>query len=142
LKAGDVIDLGLDKAGRPLRLEVHSLGTGVTLLDVNDRILFAGNALGVQGPDSGWSPPGGAQSYKAALTAWRARTDGRYDSVYTARNYQWLTNASYVDQLSQALDKAIAGSGEAMESKTRPGLKLMKSDGASDVVASVGLPSR
>lgn len=142
LKADDVIDLGLDKAGRPLRLEVQSFGaSGMTLLDVNDRILFAGNALGVQGADSGWTPPDGPQAYKAALTAWRGKTDGRYDIVYTAGNYQWFTSPTYVDQLSQAVDKAITGGVPTTDSKIKPGLKLVKSDGAPDIVASVGLPS-
>ncbi len=142
LKAGSVIDLGLDKAGRPLRLEVQALGSSaVTLLDVNDRILFAGAALGVQGADSGWTPPGGAQAYKAALEAWRAGVAGRYDSLYTSRNHQWFTSPSYVDQLGQALDRAISGGTATVESKVRPGLKLVKSDGAADVVASVGVPT-
>lgn len=142
LKAGDVIDLGVDKGGRPLRLEVQSFGaSSVTLLDVNDRILFAGNALGVQGADSGWTPPGGAAAYKAALAQWRTRTDGRYDILYTARNHQWLTSPSYVDQLGQALDKVIAGGAPTTDSRVKPGLKLVKSDGAVEVVASVGIPS-
>ncbi len=113
----------------------------MTLLDVNDRILFAGNALGVQGADSGWTPPGGATAYKAALSQWRAGTDGRYDILYTSRNYQWLTSPSYVDQLGQALDKAIAGGAATTDSKVKPGLKLVKSDGAAEIVASVGVPS-
>jgi hypothetical protein len=141
LKAGAVIDLGLDKAGRPLRLAVQNFGTSsVTLLDVNDRLLFAGSALGVQGADSGWRPPGGPRAYKAALTTWRTATDGRYDIVYTARNYQWVTSPDYVDQLSQALDKATIDGAQTTESKLRPGLKLVRSDGATDVVASVGVP--
>ncbi len=140
LKAGDVIDLGVDKAGRPLRLEVQGFdASSVTLLDVNDRILFAGNALGVQGADSGWTPPGGAAAYKAVLTQWRTRTDGRYDILYTARNHQWFTSPAYVDQLGQALDRVIAGGAPATDSRIKPGLKLVKSDGAADVVASVGV---
>jgi glyoxylase-like metal-dependent hydrolase (beta-lactamase superfamily II) len=143
LEPGDVIDLGLDKAGRPLRLEVQRFSPAVvTLLDVNDRVLFAGAALGAQGPDSGWTPPDGAQSYKAALTAWRAGTNARYDMLYTARNHQWYTSPAYVDELSQALDKAIANASPTSESRFRPGLRLVKSDGAVEVVASVGLPSQ
>jgi glyoxylase-like metal-dependent hydrolase (beta-lactamase superfamily II) len=143
LKTGDVIDLGLDKAGRPLRLEVQRFGaSSVTLLDVNDRILFVGNTLGVQGADSGWTPPGGAARYKAALSQWRAGTDGRYDILYTARNHQWLTSPSYVDQLGQALDKVIAGGAPMADSKIKPGLKLVKSDGSVDVVASVGVTAK
>lgn len=142
LNTGDVIDLGMDKANRPLRLEVQSFNaSSVTLLDVNDRILFAGNALGVQGADSGWTPSEGLPAYKAALAAWRSKTDGRYDVLYTSRNYQWFTSPAYVDQLQQALDKASAGA-PAMESTVNPGLKMIKSDGAADVVASVGIASR
>jgi glyoxylase-like metal-dependent hydrolase (beta-lactamase superfamily II) len=112
----------------------------VTLLDANDRMVFTGSALGMQGADSGWSPPGGAQAYKATLADWRSRTDGRYDILYTSRNHQWYTSPSYVDQLAQALDRASAGGSATIDSKLRPGLKLVKSDGAADVVASVGLP--
>jgi glyoxylase-like metal-dependent hydrolase (beta-lactamase superfamily II) len=140
IKDGDVIELGLDTAGRPLRLTVQRLGDAFTLLDAGDHILFAGGALGVQGADSGWAPPGGPATYKAALTAWRSKTDGRYDILYTARNYQWFTSPAYVDQLGQALDKAATGAAASADSKVRPGLKLVKSDGAADIVASVGLP--
>ena len=141
LKDGLVIDLGLDNIGRPLRLTVSRLSdTTFTLTDTADRILFAGNTLGRQGADSGWAPPGGLKAYRAALTAWRAKTDGRYDFVYTARNYQWLTSPAYVDQLGQALDKALAGDAATTDSKLTPGLKLVKSDGAADIAASVGAP--
>lgn len=140
LVAGSVIDLGVDRTGRSLRLEVQAFAPGsVTLLDVNDRILFAGNALGVQGADSGWSPPGGSRSFKAALMAWRTGVTGRFDVLYTARNPQWYTSPSYIDQLGQALDRAAAGTVQTVESRVRPGLKLVKSDGAADVVASVGV---
>ncbi len=136
MPAGAVIDLGLDGAGRPLRLEVEALGGAATLIDINDRLLFAGSALGVQGADSGWSPPGGALAYKIALAMWRARTNGRYDVIYTSGNHQWFTSPTYVDELGKALDKAIAGAPGAA-SKVRPGLTMVKSDGAADVVASV-----
>lgn len=142
LKEDDVIDLGLDKTGRPLQLKVQSFdASSVTLLDENDRILFAGGALGVQGADSGWTPPGGARAYQATLAAWRAKTDGRYDIIYTSRNHQWFTSPVYVDQLSQALDKSMAGGVATTPSKVKPGLQLVKSDGAADVVASVAVPS-
>jgi glyoxylase-like metal-dependent hydrolase (beta-lactamase superfamily II) len=141
LKDGQTIDLGQDKAGRPLKLKVARLGaSGVTLLDETDRLLFAGSALGVQGADSGWSPPGGAKAYAADLKAWRAATDGKYDILYTARNYQWYTAPAYVDQLVQALDKAQTAGAQSVDSKARPGLKLVKSDGPAEVTASVGTP--
>lgn len=137
-----MIDLGLDRTGRPLQLKVQSFdASSVTLLDENDRILFAGGALGVQGADSGWTPPGGARAYQATLAAWRAKTDGRYDIIYTSRNHQWFTSPVYVDQLSQALDKSMAGGVATTPSKVKPGLQLVKSDGAADVVASVAVPS-
>jgi len=37
--------------------------------------------------------------FDTALKAWRAKTDGRYDVVYTAHNYQWFTSPAYVDQV-------------------------------------------
>ncbi|MBN9319848.1 MAG: hypothetical protein BGN86_11220 [Caulobacterales bacterium 68-7] len=137
LKEGAVIDLGVDSAGRPLRLEARTLGAAVTLIDSTNRVLFAGSALGVQGADSGWSPPGGAAAYKAALTTWRAKTDGRYDVIYTAGNHQWFTSPAYVDELGKALDKVIAGGAAATASKVKPGLMMVKSEGGAEVVASV-----
>jgi glyoxylase-like metal-dependent hydrolase (beta-lactamase superfamily II) len=54
---GDAILLGQDGAGRPLEIQVHPLAghssAGITLLDVNDRVLLAGDALGMQGTDNG-----------------------------------------------------------------------------------------
>jgi glyoxylase-like metal-dependent hydrolase (beta-lactamase superfamily II) len=136
------IDLGVDGAGRSLVLEAHPLGghspAGITLLNVNERTLFAGDALGTQGPDAGLilrEPPA---DFAPRLAAWRAATDGRYDVVYTAHNFQWFTGAAYVDQVQEAVAKAITGGETAwVASTSRPGVRLVRSSGAADLVASV-----
>lgn len=132
----------MDGAGRPLVLESHPLWghspAGITLLNVNDRTLLAGDALGTQGPDAGLilrEPPA---DFATRLTAWRTATDGRYDVVYTAHNFQWFTSVGYVDQVQEAVTKAITG-GESswIPSTSRPGTRLVRSSGAADLVASV-----
>ncbi|MGC4806242.1 MBL fold metallo-hydrolase [Micromonospora sp. DT233] len=104
---GDRIDIGRDRAGRRVRLEVYALpgrcADSVTLLDPVSRVLFAGDALGVQGTRGltlGTSPA----AFRTGLRAWRARTDGRYDTIYTAHNHQWLTRPGYVDAVQAAVD--------------------------------------
>jgi glyoxylase-like metal-dependent hydrolase (beta-lactamase superfamily II) len=142
LGSGSRIDLGVDGAGRPLVLEVHPLGghspTSITLLGLNDRTLFAGDALGTQGPDAGLILREPVADFAPRLTAWRGATDGRYDVVYTAHNYQWFTGAGYVDQVQEAVTRAITGGASAwVASTSRPGVTLVRSSGAADIVASV-----
>jgi glyoxylase-like metal-dependent hydrolase (beta-lactamase superfamily II) len=139
---GDVIDLGHDRGGRPLRLEVHALTghsrTGVTLLDIANRVLFSGDALGTQGNDAGLVLREPLAAFAAALRVWRAQTDGKYDVVYTAHNYQWFTSPTYVDEVQQAVAKGMAeGVGALVPSTRLPGARMVRSSGAADVVASV-----
>ena len=139
---GDRIDLGVDRAGRPLVLEVHSLighsTAGITLLDAANRVLFSGDALGTQGPDAGLILNMPLDGFAPVLAAWRASTDGKYDVVYTAHNFQWLTAAAYVDELQKAVARGIAEGPAALTDSTLiPGAKLIKSAGAADIVASI-----
>jgi glyoxylase-like metal-dependent hydrolase (beta-lactamase superfamily II) len=141
---GDRIDLGVDRAGRPLVLEVHALAGhspfGVTLLDPANRVLFGGDALGTQGPDAGLVLHAPLADFARALTAWRAATDGKYDVVYTAHNYQWLTSPAYVDELQKAAARGLAeGDAALIDSVQRPGARMVRSAGAADVVASIVL---
>ena len=140
--AGSRIDLGVDRAGRPLVLEVHPLTghspTGVTLLSVNDRVLFTGDALGTQGNDAGVILREPLANFAAAFAAWRAATDGRYDVVYTAHNYQWFTAPAYVEQIQSAVARGIAEGETALVPSTRiPGARMIRSAGGNDIVASV-----
>jgi len=139
---GTTIDLGLDRTGRPLLIEVHSLSghsaDGLTLLDVNDRVLLSGDALGTQGNDAGLMLHDTLEAFARALTTWRAATDGKYDLVYTAHNYQWLTSPAYVDEVQSAVKKGLAdGEAALIESTRMPGVKMLRSAGAPDVVASI-----
>jgi len=142
LSGGDTIELGTDTAGRALSIQVYPLAghsaTGVTLLDVNERVLLAGDALGTQGNDAGLVLRDSLANFETALEAWRAGTDGKYDVVYTAHNHQWYTSPAYVDQLQTAVKKGIADGDVALIDSTRmPGSKMIRSAGAPDVVASV-----
>ena len=142
---GGVVDLGADRAGRPLRLEVHALTghsrSGLTLLDTSNRVLFSGDALGTQGNDAGLVLRESLETFAATLRSWRARTDGRYGVVYTAHNYQWFTSPAYVDEVQQAVTRGIVEGEKALVASTRlPGAKMIRSAGAADVVASVVVP--
>jgi glyoxylase-like metal-dependent hydrolase (beta-lactamase superfamily II) len=140
--SGDVIDLGVDSAARPAKLEVQSLSghskKGLTLLDISDRALLSGDALGEQFNGGGLILHDTLERFDTALKAWRTKTDGRYDVVYTAHNYQWFTSPSYVDQVQQAVTLGLAGG--ATLTSTRPaGFKMVRSTGATDIVASIAL---
>jgi len=144
--AGDHIDLGVDRAGRPLVLEIHALlghsTTGITLLDPANRVLFGGDALGTQGPDAGLILRAPLSAFAAALASWRTVTDGKYDVVYTAHNYQWFTSPAYVDELQKAVIRGVAeGDAALVPSAQMPGSKLIKSSGAADIVASIVIDS-
>ena len=56
-----------------------------------------------------------AAEFAKSFAAWRARTDGRYASVYTTGNFQWFTAPAYVDELQAAVNAAVqaGGAGEA-----------------------------
>jgi glyoxylase-like metal-dependent hydrolase (beta-lactamase superfamily II) len=141
---GDRIDLGVDRTGRPLVLEVHALAGhspfGLTLLDPANRVLFGGDALGTQAPDAGLVLHAPLADFARALTAWRAATDGKYDVVYTAHNYQWLTSPAYVDELQKAAARGLAeGDAALIDSAQMPGARMVRSAGAADVVASIVL---
>ncbi|MDB5441430.1 MAG: hypothetical protein JWM33_3857 [Caulobacteraceae bacterium] len=142
---GQEIDLGLDKGGRPLKFEAYDLSGRITLLDVNDRLLFSGDALGTQGAAEGLVLEGALPAYAAALSAWRGRTDGKYDVVLTAGNYQWTTPPVFVDRLSDAVKAGLAGEGLS-DAPGRAGFKLSRAPapapaggraGATDSAASI-----
>jgi glyoxylase-like metal-dependent hydrolase (beta-lactamase superfamily II) len=130
--AGDTISLGTDTANRPVTIQVEPLAghsaTGLTLLDVSDRVLLSGDALGAQSATDGLVLNTPLPDFVTALSAWRAKTDGKYDVVYTAHNFQWFTLPAFVDQLQAAAVKGPAGD-----------VKTIKSAGAADIVASIVL---
>ncbi|GAA4727970.1 MBL fold metallo-hydrolase [Phytohabitans rumicis] len=102
LRDGDRIGIGRDQAHRRVSLEVHALPgrrtDSITLLDPVSRVLFAGDALGIQGT-RGLTLGSSRDAFRTALDVWRAKTTGRYDTIYTAHNHQWLTRPGYVDSL-------------------------------------------
>lgn len=139
---GDAISLGVDRSGRPLVIQVFPLSghsaTGITLLDVSDRILLTGDALGTQDSDAGLLLHDTLPTFAAALAVWRARTDGKYDIVYTAHNYQWFTSPAYIDQVQSAVNKGITDGAAALVDSVRlPGARMIRSSGVADVVASI-----
>jgi glyoxylase-like metal-dependent hydrolase (beta-lactamase superfamily II) len=142
---GDAISLGSDAAGRPAIIQVEPLSghssTGLTLLDVSDRVLLSGDALGTQAADGGLILHGSLADFAAALKAWRAGTDGKYDVVYTSHNFQWFTMLSFVDQLNSVVTRAVeqdaTGDSALPNSAAMPGFKVIRSSGGADVVASL-----
>jgi hypothetical protein len=66
--------------------------------------------------------------FVTALAAWRAKTDGKYDVVYTAHNFQWFTLPAFVDQLQAAAVKGPVGDAKSIQSA-----------GGADIVASIVL---
>lgn len=143
---GTTIDLGNDGAGRPLRIEVHPLSghdaAGITLLDPANRVLFGGDALGTQGNDAGLILREPLATFAAAFESWRTATDGKYDVVYTAHNFEWFTSAGYVDSLHTAVKKGLAEGDAALTDSVRmPGAKMIRSAGAPDIVASIVVPA-
>lgn len=140
--AGDRIQLGTDLANRPLELTVHPLAghsaTGITLLDVADRILFSGHALGQQTTDGGLMLNDTLQNFSTALTQWRAQTDGKYDLVYTATNPEWMTAATFVDQVQDAVNRGLKDGDAAMYNSIRPaGMRMIRSTRVDDSAASI-----
>ncbi len=141
---GDRIELGQDRAARPLTIEVYPLAghsaAGLTLLDVNDRALFSGDALGTQQADAGLQLHVPLSAFARDLATWRAETDGKYDVVYTAHNYQWFTSPAYVAQVQEAVSRGLSGGASAFVQSARlPGTRTIKSTGPADIVASVAV---
>jgi glyoxylase-like metal-dependent hydrolase (beta-lactamase superfamily II) len=127
LRDGEKKDLGMDRAGRPLVLEALSFSPQhMTLLDPADRILFSGESLGMQAPLDGTRPDTPLAEYASHLAAWRRKSDGRYDSLYTARNSQWFTSPAFVDHLQALVGATVAGDAA-----------YASSDGDRDAVASL-----
>ena len=101
-------------------------------------MLLSGDALGEQFNGGGLILRDTLARFDTALKAWRAKTDGRYDAVYTAHNYQWFTSPAYVDQVQQAVTLGLGGA--ATLPTTRPaGYQMVRSTGAADIVASIAL---
>ena len=76
---GDLISLGVDSAG-PATIRVEPLSghsaLGLTLLDVSDRILLSGDALGAQAADAGLVLRSHLGDFLTALENWQTRTGG------------------------------------------------------------------
>jgi glyoxylase-like metal-dependent hydrolase (beta-lactamase superfamily II) len=145
LRDGSTIGLGDNAKGKPVVLTANSLpghsATGVTLTDGVDRLLFAGDALGMQGGDAGLvlSKTTPAE-FGRRLDQWKSRTAGKYDIIYTAHNFEWYTNPAYVEELSKVVRKAAAGDLTGKTPSTRvQGASTLKSDGPATIVASIRL---
>ena len=140
VEAGHVFNLGTDSAGRPALVEVVPLtghsDAGLTLLSVSDRILFGGDALGEQFSGGGLFLRATPAAFDVAFRAWRTKTNGRYDIVYTARNSAWYTSPVFVDKIQEALGKALAGL-PTIPSVRPAGYPMVQSSGPNDVIASI-----
>lgn len=144
LTEGAAIDLGTDGAGRPLRLSAAALpghrADSMTLLEPANALLFAGDALGDQGGDSGLTLSTAPAAYAAALAKWRHNTDGRYATIFTSGSTGWFLPPAYVDQLASAAARAASGDAKwRTESKRHAGGFTVRSDGTPDIVASIAV---
>lgn len=126
VERGEIIDLG----GVTIQVEPlsgHS-SAGLTLLDIPERVLFGGDALGMQAADGGLILNSRLEDFAAALAAWRERTNGKYDVIMTSRNYQWQISAAYVDQIQALVNKGLAeGAAAITNSDLMPGYKVIRS---------------
>jgi glyoxylase-like metal-dependent hydrolase (beta-lactamase superfamily II) len=115
LADGATIDLGLNHAGQPLTLEAASFQSdgvaNLSLLNVADRLLLAGNAFEKQ---AGVAPPRMMQQQfsrpeedQAARSAWLARMNGRFDLVYLASNARWYSTPKDLEGWLAARAKAM-----------------------------------
>lgn len=93
---GTIIDLGLNHAGQPLTLEATSFQSNgvanLALLNVADRVLFAGNAFEKQpAPPRMMMQISKPEEDQAARSAWITKMSGRFDLVYLASNTRWYS---------------------------------------------------
>jgi glyoxylase-like metal-dependent hydrolase (beta-lactamase superfamily II) len=94
---GTSLDLGLNRAGQPLALEATSFQSdgvaNLALLNVADRVLFAGNAFEPlpTPPTRMMMPVSKPEEDQAARSAWMTRMSGRFDLVYLASNTRWYS---------------------------------------------------
>lgn len=127
--AGDTIALGADRNGHPVVLDVYPLAgqstAGLTLVSRVDRVLFSGEALGMQAGDAGLILLAPLADSAGMLTTWRLATDGRYDVVYTSRNFQWFTPPSYVADLQALVTAGVEGRAPVGSSTSDPAAKLI-----------------
>jgi glyoxylase-like metal-dependent hydrolase (beta-lactamase superfamily II) len=91
---GATIDLGLNSAGHPLTLEAASFQSdgvaNLSLLNVADRVLFAGNAFEKQAaPPRRMRQLSNPEEDQAARLAWVTKLSGRFELVYLASNARW-----------------------------------------------------
>jgi glyoxylase-like metal-dependent hydrolase (beta-lactamase superfamily II) len=127
---GETLDLG-NVTIQVEPLSGHS-SAGLTLLDIAERVLFGGDALGMQTADGGLILNGRLEDFAAALAAWRERTNGKYDVVMTSRNYQWQISATYVDQIQALVHKGLTeGASAITNSDAMPGYKVIRSSAPS-----------
>lgn len=113
LADGETIDLGLNQAGQPLKLEAASFQTdgvaNLSLLNAADRVLYAGNAFEKQ---AGAAPPRMQQQLskpeedQASRSAWMAGMRSRFDLIYVASNARWYSTAKELEDWLAAKTKA------------------------------------
>jgi glyoxylase-like metal-dependent hydrolase (beta-lactamase superfamily II) len=102
LRDGTTIDLGLNLAGQPLTLEAASFQSdgvaNLSLLNVADRVLFAGNAIEPQAaPPRMMRQLSKPEEDQAARAAWMAKMNGRFDLAYLASNARWYSTPKDLD---------------------------------------------
>ena len=92
---GAVLDLGLNRSGKPLRLEASTFQSdgiaNLALLDAADQVLFGGNALEKHEPPRVFGLKLNPAEDQAARTGWLEKMNGRFDLVYLASNSRYFS---------------------------------------------------
>jgi len=112
LRDGASIDLGLNRAGQPHTLEAASFqsdgAANLSLLNVADRVLFAGNAF-----EKPAAPPrmtmqmSKPEEDQAARAAWVTKMNSRFDLVYLASYARWYSALKDLEGWLAARAKAM-----------------------------------
>ncbi|MEO8658493.1 MAG: MBL fold metallo-hydrolase [Bryobacteraceae bacterium] len=110
------LDLGLNSAGQPLILEAAAFQSdgvaNLSLLNVGDRVLFAGNAFERQvAPPRMGMPRSKPEEDQSARSAWMAAVSGRFDLVYLASNPRWYSTPKDLEEWLTTRAKVSTGAG-------------------------------
>ena len=133
LLEGHVFDLG-ERVLRVYEVPGHTMGHTV-LLDENNGLLFSGDAVGNNRRtivDALWMQKEGQlpiDEYLEVLKAFRAKTKGKFTSIYNGHNDQPLDADSYLDHLQRAAQTLVDQGVSVLMPSLRPTGVWMVSSG-------------
>jgi hypothetical protein len=118
LADGAVLDLGKNRAGQPLKLEVSTFQsdavTNMALLNSAEQVLFAGNALEKHDAAMGRGMQNRAADDHAARTQWLGKMNARFKLAFLASNSRWFSDTQFVSAaVASQAPAAVPGPGRA-----------------------------